>query len=94
VDDNVEGIWRLLHSSYQEPVNIGNPHELSILAFAKHVQRLIGKDVPIVSKPLPEDDPKVRKPDITRAKELLGWEPKVGFDEGMERTIAWFRQQV
>ena len=94
VDDEVEGIWRLLHASYQEPVNIGNPHELTILEFARAVQRLVGADVPIVSRPLPEDDPKVRRPDITRAKELLGWEPRIAFDEGMRRTIAWFRGQV
>ncbi len=94
VDDNVEGMWRLLHAAYEEPVNIGNPHELTIRAFAEAVQRLVGADVPIVSRPLPQDDPRVRRPDITRAKELLGWEPKVGFDEGMRRTIAWFEQQV
>ena len=94
VDDNVEAIWRLLHARYQEPVNVGNPHELTILEFAKAVQRLVGTRVEIVSRPLPEDDPKVRKPDITRAKEILGWEPKVGFDEGMRRTIAWFRERV
>jgi dTDP-glucose 4,6-dehydratase len=94
VDDNVEGIWRLLHSTYQEPVNIGNPHELTIMEFARAVQRLVGTRVDIVQKPLPEDDPKVRKPDIARAKEILGWEPKVGFDEGMRRTIAWFRERV
>jgi dTDP-glucose 4,6-dehydratase len=94
VDDNVEGIWRLLHSSYQEPVNIGNPHELTIIEFARAVQRLVGTRVDIVQKPLPEDDPKVRKPDISRAKEILGWEPKIGFDEGMRRTIAWFRERV
>jgi dTDP-glucose 4,6-dehydratase len=94
VDDNVEGMWRLLHSKYEEPVNIGTPHELTILEFAKAVQRLVGSDVPIVSKPLPEDDPRVRRPDISRAKEILGWEPKVAFDEGMRRTIAWFKQQV
>jgi dTDP-glucose 4,6-dehydratase len=94
VDDNVEGMWRLLRSGYQEPVNIGNPHELSIRQFAEAVQRLVGTRVPIMSKPLPEDDPKVRKPDITRAKEVLGWEPKVAFDEGMRRTIAWFRERV
>ncbi len=94
VDDEVEGLWRLLHSRYQEPVNVGNPHELTILEFAKAVQRLVGKDVPIVHKPLPEDDPRVRKPDISRAREVLGWEPKVGFDEGMRRTIDWFRERV
>jgi dTDP-glucose 4,6-dehydratase len=94
VDDEVEGLWRLLHSGFQDPVNVGNPHELTILEFAKAVQRLVGADVPIVQKPLPEDDPRVRKPDITRAKELLGWEPKVSFDDGMKRTIAWFRERV
>src|SRR5512139_243930 len=94
VDDEVEGLWRLLHSTHQEPVNVGNPHELTILEFAKAVQRLVGSDVPIVRKPLPEDDPKVRRPDISRAREVLGWEPKVGFDEGMRRTIAWFRERI
>ncbi len=94
VDDNVEGIWRLLRSGYQEPVNIGNPHELTIMEFARAVQRLVGTRVDIVQKPLPEDDPKVRRPDISRAKEILGWEPKVAFDEGMRRTIAWFRERV
>ena len=90
----MDGLWRLLHSSYQDPVNVGNPHELTILDFAKAVQRLVGADVPILSKPLPEDDPKVRKPDISRAREVLGWEPRVSFDDGMKRTIAWFRERV
>jgi dTDP-glucose 4,6-dehydratase len=94
VDDNVEGIWRLLRSGCHDPVNIGNPHELTIMEFARAVQRLVGSHVDIVQKPLPEDDPKVRRPDISRAKELLGWEPKVGFDDGMRRTIAWFRERV
>jgi dTDP-glucose 4,6-dehydratase len=94
VDDNVEGMWRLLHSSYEQPVNIGNPHEMTILAFAQAVQRLMGSNLPIEKKPLPQDDPKVRKPDISRAREVLGWEPRVGFEEGMTKTIAWFRQQV
>jgi dTDP-glucose 4,6-dehydratase len=94
VEDEVDGLWRLLHSTYPEPVNIGNPHELTILEFARAVQRLAGTDVPIVHKPLPVDDPKVRRPDISRAKEVLGWEPAIPFDEGMRRTIAWFREQV
>jgi dTDP-glucose 4,6-dehydratase len=94
VDDEVEGLWRLFRSDVREPVNIGNPHELTILEFAKAVQRLVGATVPIVHKPLPEDDPKVRRPDITRARDLLGWEPKVSFDDGMRRTIAWFRERV
>jgi dTDP-glucose 4,6-dehydratase len=94
VDDEVEGLWRLLHSTFRDPVNIGNPHELTILEFARAVERLVGANVPIVRKPLPEDDPKVRRPDIGRAKDVLGWEPVVSFDEGMRRTIAWFREQV
>ncbi len=93
-DDNVEGIWRLLHSEYGEPVNVGNPHELTVLAFAEAVQRMIGSRCPIVHRPLPQDDPRVRKPDISRAREVLGWEPKVSFEDGMRRTIAWFRERV
>jgi len=94
VDDNVEGMWRLLHSKEHEPVNIGNPHEMTIVQFAHAVQRLCGREVPVVHRPLPRDDPRVRRPDITRAREVLGWEPRVGFDEGMQRSIAWFRDQV
>jgi dTDP-glucose 4,6-dehydratase len=94
VDDHVEAIWRLLRSGYQEPVNVGNPHELTILEFAKEVQRLVGTSVAIVQNPLPEDDPRVRQPDIARAREILGWEPRIPFDEGMRRTIAWFRDRV
>jgi dTDP-glucose 4,6-dehydratase len=94
VEDNVEGMWRLLHSSFQDPVNIGNPQEMTILEFARAVQRLVGTDLPIVHRPLPEDDPRVRRPDISRAREVLGWEPRVSFDEGMRRTIAAFREQI
>jgi dTDP-glucose 4,6-dehydratase len=94
VDDNVEGMWRLLHSRDHDPINIGNPNEMTILEFAHAVQRLCGRDVPIVHKPLPQDDPRVRRPDISRAREVLGWEPKVGFDEGMRRSIAWFGEQI
>ncbi len=94
IDDNVEATWRLLRSAYEEPVNIGDPHELTIREFASAVQRLVGTRVDIVEKPLPEDDPKVRRPDIARANQVLGWEPKMPFDEGMRRTIAWFRERV
>ena len=94
VDDNVEGMWRLLRSDYAEPVNIGNPLEMTIRAFADAVQRHVGSHCTIEHRPLPQDDPRVRRPDITRAREVLGWEPRVGFDEGMDRTIAWFREQV
>jgi dTDP-glucose 4,6-dehydratase len=94
VDDNVEGIWRLLRSDFHEPVNIGNPEEMTIRAFAEAVQRQVGSSCPLVHKPLPQDDPRVRRPDITRARQVLGWEPKVGFEEGMRRTIPWFRERV
>jgi dTDP-glucose 4,6-dehydratase len=94
VEDTVEAAWRLLHSSYNEPVNIGNPEEMTILEFAHAVQRLVGSQCPIEHRPLPQDDPRVRKPDISRAREILGWEPRVSFDEGMRRTIAWFEEHV
>ncbi len=94
VDDNVDGQWRLLHADYGDPVNIGNPAEMTIRDFADAVQRHVGSHLAIVHRPLPQDDPKVRQPDITRARQVLGWEPRVGFDEGMRRTVAWFREQV
>ena len=87
VDDTVDGLLRLLGSGYADPVNLGNPNEMTIMAFAQAVQRLMGTHLPIEHRPLPEDDPKLRKPDITRAREVLGWEPRVAFDEGMTRTI-------
>ena len=91
VDDQIEGIYRLLMSDYSEPVNIGNPNEISILDFAKEIVRLTGSDQKIVFKPLPQDDPMQRQPDITLAKEVLGWSPKVVRAEGMERTYAYFK---
>jgi dTDP-glucose 4,6-dehydratase len=94
VSDNVEGIWRLLRSGYGDPVNIGNPVEMTILAFAEAVQRHVGSHVPIVHRPLPQDDPRVRRPDITRAGEVLGWAPRVDFEEGMRLTVPWFRERV
>jgi dTDP-glucose 4,6-dehydratase len=94
VDDLVEGIWRLLHANYSEPVNLGTPHEMTVLDLAGWVKRTIGSGGEIVFKPLPEDDPRVRRPDISRARELMGWEPRVPFEEGMRRTIAWFQDQV
>ena len=90
VDDQIEGIYRLLMSVYTDPVNIGNPHEISILDFAKEIVRLTGSDQKIVFKPLPKDDPMQRQPDITVAKEVLGWSPKVARSEGMEKTYAYF----
>lgn len=94
VDDEVEGIFRLLMSDYAEPVNIGNPQEVSILDFAKEIIELTGSDSKIVYKELPSDDPKVRQPDITRAKAILGWEPKVSRQEGLKITIEYFKEKI
>ncbi len=94
VDDLVDGIYRLLLSDYHLPVNIGNPSEITLQQFAEEVQALTGTQSAIVYKPLPQDDPKQRKPDITKAKELLGWEPKVERSEGLKRTLEYFREYV
>lgn len=91
VGDLVEGIYRLLHSDYAQPVNIGNPDEISILDFAKEIIDLTGTDQKIVFLDLPKDDPKQRKPDITRAKEILGWEPTVNRAEGLKITYEYFK---
>ena len=91
VSDLVEGIYRLLLSDETEPVNIGNPAELSVLDFARTIQRLTGTRSEIALKPLPIDDPKVRQPEIARARTKLGWEPKVPLEEGLARTIEYFR---
>jgi dTDP-glucose 4,6-dehydratase len=94
VSDLIEGIYRLMNSDEHEPVNIGNPQEITILEFAERVRALMGSDVPIIFKPLPQDDPKQRCPDISKAKRLLGWEPKVNLNEGLQLTLDFFRQQV
>lgn len=91
VDDLVEGIHRLLMSDYAQPVNIGNPVEITIKEFAEEIIKLTGTDQKIVYKPLPKDDPKQRQPDITRAKEILGWEPKVSRAEGLKITYEYFK---
>lgn len=91
VDDLVEGIYRLLMSDYSMPVNIGNPNEISLLDFAKEVLKLTGAGVKIIHKPLPVDDPKQRRPDITKAKEILGWEPTVDRANGLKMTYAYFK---
>ena len=90
VDDLIEGIYRLLHSDYHLPVNIGNPNEISLKEFAEEVLALTGNAVRIVYKPLPVDDPKQRQPDITKAKKILGWEPKVNRSEGLKITYDYF----
>jgi dTDP-glucose 4,6-dehydratase len=92
VDDQVEGIYRLLLSDYSDPVNIGNPHEISIKDFAQEIIELTGTDQKVVYQPLPQDDPMQRQPDISTAREILGWEPKVGRKEGMKLTYEYFKQ--
>ena len=94
VGDLVEGIYRLLLSDYHMPVNIGNPHEISLNDFAVEIQRLIGSDSKIVYLPLPQDDPKQRQPDITKAKTILGWEPKVERAEGLKITLDYFKEKI
>ena len=91
VDDLVEGIYRLLLSDYSQPVNIGNPDEISLKDFAEEIIKLTGTDQKIVYKPLPVDDPKQRQPDITKARNILGWEPKVSRAEGLKVTYEYFR---
>ncbi len=91
VDDQIEGLYRLLLSEYHLPVNIGNPGEITILDFAKEIVKLTGTDQKIVFKPLPEDDPLQREPDISKAKKILGWEPKVSREEGMKKTYEYFK---
>jgi dTDP-glucose 4,6-dehydratase len=94
VDDLVEGVVRLLATEFHEPVNLGNPAELTILDFAKEIIALSGSKSAIEHRPLPQDDPKLRRPDISRAQKLLGWEPKIGRDGGLRRTLAYFQRKV
>lgn len=94
VDDLIEGIFRLLHSDYTDPVNIGNPSELTILEFAKEILALTGSKSEISYKDLPQDDPKIRRPNIDRAIEVLGWEPKVDRQEGLKRTLEYFKEEI
>jgi dTDP-glucose 4,6-dehydratase len=94
VSDLVEGIFRLLFTDFHDPVNLGNPAEITILEFAEEVRKLAGSKSEVVFKPLPQDDPKVRQPDITRARQLLGWEPKVGRDDGLRRTMDYFKRKL
>ncbi len=94
VSDLVDGIYRLSQSDFHEPVNIGNPTEFTIFEFAKLIVKLTGSNSQIAYEPLPVDDPKQRRPNITRAKELLGWEPKVDLETGLRQTIEYFRDKV
>src|SRR5215470_14863554 len=94
VSDLVDGLVRLLHSDHSGPVNIGNPTELTVLEFAHRIIELTGSRSKVTYLPLPVDDPKVRQPDITRARQLLGWEPKVSLHDGLIRTIAYFKEKL
>jgi len=94
VSDLVDGIFRLLMSDEQEPTNVGNPDEITILQFAEEVLKLTGSKSKIAYKPLPQDDPKVRQPDITKARRVLGWEPKVDRSEGLKLTLDYFKKRV
>jgi len=91
VDDLVDGLYRLMFSAERYPVNLGNPNEMTILEFAENIRRLTGSKSKLVFNPLPEDDPRQRRPDISKAASLLGWQPRVGLEEGLERTVAYFR---
>ena len=94
VSDLLDGIYKLLESNEHEPTNIGNPQEITILEFAERVRALVGADVPINFQPLPQDDPKQRCPDITKARRVLGWEPKVNLEDGLRLTYEYFRLRV
>lgn len=94
VDDLVEGIVRLLRSDCAQPVNLGNPHELSVREFAETIIRLTGSSSPITFEPLPVDDPKVRQPDVSFARQLLDWEPHVSLEDGLSKTIAYFQEKL
>jgi len=94
VSDLIEGIYRLMQSDERFPVNIGNPQEITILEFAERIRALVGSDAPIISKPLPQDDPRQRCPDISKARRILQWEPRVNLDQGLRVTLDYFRQQV
>ena len=92
--DLIEGIYRLMMSDYSLPVNIGNPREMTMVQFAEAVRKATGSKSEIIFKALPQDDPKMRQPDITRARKILGWEPKVSLEEGLKETIAYFAPRL
>ena len=94
VEDLVDGIEKLLGIEFHEPVNLGNPDEVTVLQFAQEVLALCGSKSQIEYRPLPQDDPRIRKPDISRARQLLGWEPRVARSEGLRRTLAYFQAKL
>jgi dTDP-glucose 4,6-dehydratase len=93
VSDLIEGLYLTMKSTEHQPINLGNPHEMSILEFAQAIKKYTGTKAMIEHQPLPADDPKVRRPDISRARQTLNWEPKVGFEEGIKMTIEWFAKK-
>jgi nucleoside-diphosphate-sugar epimerase len=93
ISDLVDGLYRLLLSDEVDPVNLGNPAERTIKDLVTAVERILGHPLPVTYEPLPQDDPRVRQPDITRARERLGWEPTVDLEDGLRETIAYFRKQ-
>lgn len=94
VSDLIEGIYRLLLSDENEPVNIGNPQEMTILDFGRQIQHIAGVQLNVVNRPLPQDDPKVRQPNIGKAQEILGWSPQVSFEEGIRQTMEFFKRKL
>lgn len=94
VSDLIDGIYRLSRSSEHYPVNVGNPHEMTVLQFAEKIIELTGSSSKIIYKPLPQDDPTVRRPDISKAKKILGWEPKVNLEEGLKKTVEYFKAKM
>ena len=94
VSDLIDGIFKLAMSDFHEPVNLGNPREMTIKQFADEIIRITGTKSAIEYRPLPVDDPRVRQPDIARAKEVLGWQPRVDFEEGIKATIEYFRESL
>ena len=94
VEDLIEGIYQVMMSDYHEPINLGNPTELTVLDFAEALTKVVGYELELTFHPLPVDDPKVRRPDISLAKKLLNWEPKVDLAEGLRRTIDWMRKEL
>jgi len=94
VSDLVDGLYKLLMSNEHEPVNLGNPSEITVLQLAKEIMALASSRSKIVFKPLPQDDPRVRRPDISKAKKVLGWEPKIGRQEGLMKTLEYFARKI
>ncbi|MCZ6624994.1 MAG: GDP-mannose 4,6-dehydratase, partial [Deltaproteobacteria bacterium] len=94
VDDLVRGLLKLIEADYHLPVNIGSPHEMTVLDFAKKILALTGSKSSIVYQALPEDDPQVRQPDISKARELLAWQPQVSLDKGLGETVEYFKKQL